>query len=119
MLRSNKKETRETGNQLLTIIGRGTEIEGNVTIQSSTRIDGKIKGDIKVREEIVLGPEGVVNGSISAKNASIGGKINGSVKCSDLLTLVHSANFEGDLVSSRLIIEEGAMFNGNSSIITK
>ncbi len=113
------RNSREVERQVPTIIGRGTDIVGNLNIQTSTRIDGKIKGEIVVKEQIVLGPESFIDGTITAKSAYIGGKVTGSIKCSNDLTLAQTAKFEGEMASAKLVIEEGAVFNGKSSMLSK
>ena len=52
---------------LNTLIGKGTIIEGNITVQHSLRIDGKLVGNLKSSDSIIIGKEGVIQGEIDVK----------------------------------------------------
>ncbi len=108
----------EGDKSLNTIIGRGTLVEGKVHVQNSLRVDGTVKGDIKVTETVTVGKTGVVEASIQAKNAILGGKVIGPVNIQERAELENGSSLTGDLVSRQLIISEGAFFQGKSTMGT-
>ena len=55
-------------------------------------------------------------GNIKAKNIVVGGRVKGSLDVAGKVTLESSSQLNGDLSASRLIIEEGAQFNGSSTM---
>jgi cytoskeletal protein CcmA (bactofilin family) len=65
---------------------------------------------------LVLGPTARIDGDIKATNLEVSGEINGNIFVSELLTVKASARINGDIVSSKLIIEAGAEFNGKCSM---
>jgi len=99
---------------LNTLIGKGSLFEGNLSVQHSLRIDGKLKGNIKSSDSIIIGKEGDVEGDVEVKNAVIGGKIKGKINASGKITLESSSVFVGTLRATKLVIDEGAVFDGSS-----
>lgn len=99
-----------------TIISSGVRIEGKVSSDGNIRVDGEIQGDILSKSNVVVGDTGHVNGQINADSITIGGKVSGSVKAKDKLTLESKANLKGDLFTKILVVEAGATFDGNSKM---
>lgn len=100
----------------LNIIGAGTVIEGKLRCQGSVRIDGKLTGEISCAENVAVGPTGEVEGIVTAKNITIGGKIKGTVTASEKLVFEGNAVVRGDIRSSKLIIDEGALLDGKCTM---
>ncbi len=101
---------------LNTLIGKGTIIEGNITVQHSLRIDGKLVGNLKSSDSIIVGKEGIIQGEIEVKNAVIGGTVKGKISASGKVTLESSAILVGKLNAVKLVIAEGAVFDGSSQM---
>lgn len=99
------------------ILGQGTIIKGDIELQGDFRIDGNLQGNIKSQGRIVIGSTGVVEGNINCANADISGKVNGNINTAELTTLKASAEVQGDLVTARLAIEVGAVFNGRCVMV--
>jgi cytoskeletal protein CcmA (bactofilin family) len=109
----NKTTSSETVQQAgINIIGLGTTIEGNVDAQGDIRIDGKIIGNVVSRGKVVLGTTGVIEGNIIAKNAEVAGETIGKINIEELLILKGTANINGDIATSKLMVETGANFTG-------
>ena len=98
----------------LNLIVENTEIEGNIKTASSFRVDGKLKGIIECQGSFVLGANGVVEGEVRAQEAIIGGKVIGTLKVKNKLRLEPKSYVSGEIKCSRLIIDEGAVFDGKS-----
>lgn len=98
------------------IIGKGTELEGNLTTSGNLRVEGKVKGGIHTKVKVVLGETSIVEGDIMAQNAEIGGEVHGAVRTSGLLVLKPTAVVHGDIITGKLIFEEGAKFNGKCNM---
>ncbi len=101
---------------LNTLIGKGSLFEGNLTVQHSLRIDGKVVGNIKSNDSIIIGKEGEVEGEIYVKNAIVGGKIKGKIVATGKVTLESTSEFIGELKAAKLVIDEGAVFDGTSQM---
>ncbi len=106
---SNAASSRE----LNTIVGKGSLIEGNIKIKNSIRIDGKVKGEVSSSGTVTVGGEGEVEGTVSAVNAIVGGKVRGKMNVKGKIVLEKNSVLIGDILTNKLTISEGAVFDGN------
>lgn len=104
---------KDTGSAV-NLIGKGTTIEGTLTTDSSIVIHGKIIGDVNCADTITIGGDGVIEGNVKAKNAIVGGLISGTVRISEKIVLESKSSLIGELKTSKLVIDEGAVFDGKS-----
>ncbi len=95
-----------------TLIGHGTVVEGTLNVSSSMRVDGKIVGQVTCSDSLLVGKTGVLEASVKVKNATIGGRIEGDIVASEVVILEGNSTVLGDVTTKKLIIEEGAVFNG-------
>ena len=95
------------------VIGKGTVLEGNIETFGNIRIEGKIIGNVKSKSKIALGGSSHIDGNIIAQNADIEGEVKGRIEISDLLVLKATAVVHGDIITGKLVIEPGAVFNGS------
>jgi cytoskeletal protein CcmA (bactofilin family) len=108
---------RENGySEDVSILSDGVNIEGKISSNGNVRIDGKIKGDVNVKGNLTLGNTAEINGQVSAKNMTVSGKVEGTLKIDEKLTLESTAKIKGDIIAKVLVIEEGAKFDGKSSM---
>lgn len=116
MFGGKKEIPRRTENaEVTTLIGEGCEFEGNLNLSASTRIDGKVKGNVKSEGMLIIGESGSVEGDISCPEILVHGKVLGNVEA-QRLELKRGASLTGDLKVEVLIIEEGATYNGHCSM---
>ena len=101
----------ETGGEL-NLVAAGTVFEGKLRTPGSIRIDGKIIGEVTAAQNISIGGSGDVDGNITARNVTIGGKIKGMVVAQEKLVFETKAIVRGDIRAAKLVIDEGAMFDG-------
>ena len=112
----NNKESKnpeDLSGNINNIIAKGTSIVGEIDAAGNIRIDGKVKGNIKCKSKVVTGKGSLIDGNIYAQNAEIEGDITGVLEISELLILKSSAVVQGDIRTAKLIIENGARFNGS------
>jgi len=95
-----------------TIIGAGTTITGDMASNGDIRIDGVLKGNLKAKAKILIGPDGVVEGDIEGSQADVLGKVVGKIKVKELLHLRGKATLHGDIYAGKLQIEPTVTFNG-------
>jgi cytoskeletal protein CcmA (bactofilin family) len=102
--------------QDINILNAGTRIIGDLASEGDIRVDGSVQGNIEVKTKLVLGQSAHVRGNINAQNSDVSGVVIGNVTVSELLTIKATAKITGDIACSKLIIEAGAEFNGNSAM---
>ena len=93
-------------------IGKGTFLEGNIETYGNIRVEGKGVGNVKSKSKVALGNSSHVQGNIIAQNADIEGEVRGKLEISELLVLKATAVINGDIVTGKLVVEPGAVFNG-------
>ncbi len=111
----NNKEARKEQVELSsssTQIMKGTTVEGNIETFGNVRVEGKIIGNIKSKSKIALGDSSFVEGNIISQNAEIAGEVKGTVDVTEVLTLKATAVIKGDIVTGKLVVEAGAVWNG-------
>lgn len=114
IMNNNRNNTSDSG--ALNIVGAGTSIEGDVISSGDIRIDGSLKGTVKTRGKLVVGPSGNVEGEVYCQNADISGSIRGKVNVTELLSLKGTAKLSGEISTGKLSIEPGADFSGSCSM---
>jgi len=96
------------------IIGKGCKINGTVIVTEGTlRIDGDFEGTIQVPDTLVIGKDGRVKAEIKVKSAVVGGTIVGNIDAKEKIELQAGSRVEGDIKTTRLVIDEGVFFEGN------
>jgi cytoskeletal protein CcmA (bactofilin family) len=100
----------------VSILSSGVRIVGKFSSEGNVRIDGHIEGDVSVTGNLTLGDTSLIKGDISARNITISGKVEGAVFASEKLILESPSELHGDLTAKILVIQEGASFNGKSSM---
>ena len=106
-----KRVAEEISNSSNTI-GKGTFLEGNVETYGNIRIEGKVTGNVKSKSKVALGPSSFVQGNVIAQNADLEGEVKGRIEVAELLVLKATAVIHGDIVTGKLVVEPGALFNG-------
>ena len=99
-----------------TIIGKGTEITGDLNMQGNVRIDGKIIGNLNSIAKISLGKESIVEGNIYAQNLEVQGEVTGNLEIMDTLILKSTSLIVGSIISRHIITESGAQIDGKCVI---
>jgi len=112
--KQNQRYTNPT--ELSTIIGPDAVVIGEIKAKATIRVDGKIEGNVDTTANLTIGKDGEVVGDINAKDIVVGGKIAGRLIASGKVILEAKSTLNGDLKTSRLIVEEGATFNGRSDM---
>jgi len=115
--KSKLKDGEKKSGGLRTIIGKGTFIEGKMSIQSSGRIDGIIIGEIISTDTIVVGEDGNIQGDIISDSVVVGGKVLGNIYAVNRIILESKSVVKGDLISPIVSISEGTYFNGSCKMM--
>jgi cytoskeletal protein CcmA (bactofilin family) len=97
---------------LNSILGPGCKVKGSIDIKGTIRIDGDFEGDIKCPETLIIGKSGILKAHVTVKNAVIGGKVIGNIEASNKIELQTGSHVEGDISTTRLVIDEGVFFEG-------
>ena len=99
-------------------IESSTKFKGDIISKADFRIDGELDGTIKTKGKLIVGKNGKIKGTIYCNAADIEGLVKGSLKITNTLSLKSSSIIEGDVFIGKLIVEAGATFNANCSMIS-
>lgn len=97
-------------------IGEGTKLKGDISSDNGFRIDGEVEGKIESQAKVVIGKNGKVKGTLICKDADIEGTFNGVLQVKNLLALKKSSHIEGDVVTDKLSVEPGAIFQASCAM---
>jgi cytoskeletal protein CcmA (bactofilin family) len=100
----------------MTVVGRGTRLEGTLVSVESIRIDGQAKGKIAARGDVILSTDSHVEADIQAQNVVAGGTLKGSITARTMTEVAEGGRVEGTIRSKALVVREGALFSGQGSI---
>ena len=103
-----------------TIIGEGVIIEGKICGAGNVIIEGSMKGNVELAESsITVGPQGRLEGEITAKDAVISGQVMGKINAAGTVNIARHADFCGDIKAKNISIDDGAFFKGKIEMVRK
>ena len=105
---------RSGSDQTVTVIGNGARLEGNLIAAASLRIEGTVTGTITADGDVIIAPEAEVSADIQSTNTTLGGHYKGNVVATGTIELTSTARVEGNLTCRSLIVNQGAIFSGQS-----
>ena len=94
-------------------IGKSVVIKGELTGSEDLTIEGQVEGSIQLREHgLTIGPNGRIKAQVFAKSVVVLGEIVGNVTASEKVDIRDNGSVDGDIISPRVAIAEGAHFRG-------
>ena len=105
----------DTGDQT-TVIGADTYIKGEMTFERSARIVGKFDGKITAKGELHVGESATCKAEVQAGNVVVDGNVEGDMTADERVTLNAKSKMKGDLHATKLIVAEGAIYEGHISV---
>ncbi|PYR01056.1 MAG: cell shape determination protein CcmA [Acidobacteria bacterium] len=107
----------ETGSRLekdIVNIGKSVVIKGELNGSEDLTIEGHVEGTIQLRDNVLtIGPNGRIKAQVFAKAVIVLGEVTGNVTASDKVDIRDNGSVDGDIVSPRVAIAEGAHFRGS------
>ena len=98
----------------MTYIGKEIVLTGTVHAEEAVSIAGSLKGDILAdHQDVVLDEGGRIDGNITATSVTIGGTVVGKIIALKVVRLKRTAWVKSEIAAPRLVMEDGAIFNGS------
>lgn len=102
--------------KIATVIGKGTEVNGDIRFVGGLHVDGRIHGNINADEDentaLTVSELGKVEGDIRVPNVILNGEVEGNVYASQRVELAPKANVHGTVYYRFLEMAMGAVVNG-------
>jgi len=110
------KKTNFSSARIDTLIGQGTEINGDLVYAGGLHVDGRINGNVVAEEGsssiLILSEFGHIEGEVKVPNIVINGKIVGDVHGSTRVELAPKSRVKGSVYYNLIEMAIGAEVNG-------
>jgi cytoskeletal protein CcmA (bactofilin family) len=110
---ANRAPATETDEEVESVIGEHTSVDGTFKSENSIRIRGTVQGEIESQRAILVEAQANVNAKVTASNITVAGQVNGQIFCSGRVELRPSGRVIGEINAGTLIMQEGAFFEGH------
>ncbi len=94
-------------------LDRGATFRGEMEFEDTMRIDGKFNGKIHSKNELIVGESAHIEGDIHVGRIAISGTVVGKIVADIRVEIHRNGKVYSDVDTPALIIEEGAIFQGN------
>ena len=98
------------------VLANDVEIKGSIKFSHDLIIDGKIEGEVVSDGSLTIGENALIKGEVKTRSVIIFGKVEGNITVAERCELKSNAVLLGDIAAGTLAIEEGATFDGKSSV---
>lgn len=102
--------------KVVTIIGPGTTVSGEIKSKGTIRIEGMISGKLQSDDTIVVQESGRVKADLVAGQVVISGEVQGNVFAHERLEVTAKGKLVGDITAPRVSIAEGVLFEGQCTM---
>ncbi len=75
-------------------------------------MNGKFRGELFSADTLFLGSEGEVEAEVQVKVGIISGQVKGNITARERIELTPSGRIFGNIITPVLVLEEGAVFDG-------
>lgn len=94
------------------VIDHGCDAEGRLCFVGTVAMNGKFRGELFSADTLFLGKEGEVEAEVQVNAAVISGQVKGNITARERIELGSTARIFGNIVTPILVLEEGAVFDG-------
>lgn len=111
-LRSHRQSSDQDDSKTIEI---NAEMQGTLTFNDpvNLKINGQFSGKLSVQGTLTIGEKAKVQANIHGDNVVIAGKVHGDVVANKMLVLLPTSVLEGNIMTPKLNIVEGALFQGS------
>ena len=105
------------GNQdFQTTLGPDAVFKGELTFDKGLRLHGLLEGKINTAGRLHVAKEAKMSADVDAGAIIVEGDVKGNLTAADRIEMKQSARYEGDLRTTKLVVDEGAVFSGNVTV---
>ena len=100
-------------NDVHTILGPESSIEGKLVFDGTVRIDGRFKGEVQTENVLVIGQGARVDATIAVGSIVVNGEINGDITAKHSVEIHAPGKVRGNITTPQLLIAKGVLFDGS------
>ena len=108
----NELKRRRTDQIPFSIIASDMTVIGDLETEGVVRIEGRVKGAVRVGQQVLVSAGAVIEGDLHTQEAVIAGQVSGGIYAKERVELQASAVVAGDILTPRIAIVEGAKVSG-------
>jgi cytoskeletal protein CcmA (bactofilin family) len=116
MLDSLKNKNTYNENKVVTMIGPGTLLTGELKCKGTIRIEGNIDGKVLSEDSVVVLESGKVKGDLAGGQVIVSGEVHGNIQAIDRIEITSKGKVVGDICAPRISIHEGVLFEGQCAM---
>jgi cytoskeletal protein CcmA (bactofilin family) len=105
--------TKGKSGELNGFLDRGSSFKGELEFEDTMRIDGRFNGKIISKNELIVGESATIEGDVHVGRIAISGTVIGTIKADQRVEIHRNGKVYSDVDTPALVIEEGAIFQGN------
>jgi cytoskeletal protein CcmA (bactofilin family) len=95
-------------------LGRQTQIKGRLTAAEDVFFLGVVEGLVDApAHRVTVGLSAQLTGDVTAREVVVYGTVHGNVAATERIEILHQGKVMGDILSPRLLIEDGAYIQGS------
>lgn len=114
-----KRRLEDKISSTISIIAPGTKFKGTIKGHDTLLISGHFEGKINCEGLIRVDKEGSINGTINSPYIIIEGKINGDIESAEHVELRNEARMTGNINTSKIVMAEGCLLQGDVNMPSK
>lgn len=107
------------GSDLNGFLDAGSHVTGELSFETSFRIDGKLTGTIRSDGDLIVGESGEVDGEVYAGQIFVAGVVKGQLRAQRKIQIAPTGRVTADIETPALQIEEGARFEGKCTMVAR
>jgi len=97
-------------------LDRGATFRGELEFEDTMRIDGRFNGKIMSKNELIVGESAHIEGDVHVGRIAISGTVVGRIVAEQRVEIHRNGKVFSDIDTPALVIEEGAIFQGNCTM---
>ena len=99
-------------------VSQAISVRGEISGREDLFVDGEVQGTIHLTEgRVTIGPNGRVTADIEAGEIIAHGRVQGALRGRERVYIGRTGQVMGDVVTRRIVIEEGAVFRGQVDVV--
>ena len=102
-----------------TMIGADASVKGPIKLNEGIIIYGKVIGNIETNGPVRVAQNAIVEGNIRGQDVRVGGTVKGNIKSNGQVYLGKNCKLQGNVFYRKLLIEDGAHFEGKCDIVNE
>ena len=111
-----KRREKDSIGPIDTLVGKNASVQGDIEFFGGLHVDGRVYGSVRAAAgadaALSVSEDGVIEGSVEARNVVLNGRVNGDIMASERVVLGAKARVRGDVHYGVIEMAHGAEISG-------